>query len=82
MASNFYRAKDAPHYILGHALELGSIGAGIVAVLVLLFNYKRINAKRKLQLAEGIHIGYTLEELGELGDGSVTFKYFLRLRLV
>lgn len=77
MASNFYRAEDAPRYILGHALELGFIGAGILALLVLVFNYKRINAKRERQLSEGAHNGYTPEELGELGDRSMTFKYFL-----
>ncbi|KAJ4352809.1 hypothetical protein N0V95_003917 [Ascochyta clinopodiicola] len=77
MASNFYRAEDAPHYILGHALELGFIGLGIVALLVTVFNYKRINAKRERQLSEGVHNGYTPEELSELGDRSMAFKYFL-----
>lgn len=77
MASNFYRAEDAPRYVLGHALELGFICAGIVALLVLLFNYKRINKKRERQLANGEHNGYTPEELGELGDRSMTFKYVL-----
>lgn len=77
MASNFYRAEDAPRYILGHALELGFIGAGILALLVMVFNYKRINAKRERQLAEGAHNGCTPEELGELGDRAITFKYFL-----
>lgn len=77
MASNFYRTEDAPRYILGHALELGFIGAGILALLVLVFSYKRINATRERQLSEGMHNGYTPEELGELGDRSLTFKYFL-----
>ena len=77
MASNFYRSKDAPHYRLGHGLELGFIVAGIIGVLVLVFNYKRINAKRERQLAEGAHNGYTPEELGALGDRAITFKYFL-----
>jgi hypothetical protein len=77
MASNFYRAADAPRYILGHALELGFIGAGIIGLLVLVFNYKRINKNRERQLAEGAHNGYTPEELGELGDRSMTFKYVL-----
>lgn len=77
MASNFYRTEDGPRYILGHALELGFIGAGIIGLLVLVFNYKRINKKRERQLAEGAHNGYTPEELGELGDRSMTFKYVL-----
>jgi len=77
MASNFYRAEDAPRYLLGHALELGFIVAGIIALLFLVFNYKRINAKRERQVAEGAHNGYTPEELGALGDRAITFKYFL-----
>ncbi|KAH8726485.1 major facilitator superfamily domain-containing protein [Phaeosphaeriaceae sp. PMI808] len=77
MASNFYRAEDSPRYILGHALELGFIGAGILALLVLVFNYKRINAKRARQMTDGAHNGYTPEELGALGDRAITYKYFL-----
>jgi hypothetical protein len=77
MASNFYRAKDKPRYYLGHALELGFIIAGIVALLVLVFNYKRINAKRERQMAEGAHNGYTPEEMSALGDRALTFRYFL-----
>ncbi|ORY18237.1 major facilitator superfamily domain-containing protein [Clohesyomyces aquaticus] len=77
MASNFYRAKDAPHYVLGHSLELAFICAGILALLILVFNYKRINAKRERQLAEGAHNGYTLEEMSALGDRALTFRYFL-----
>ena len=75
MASNFYRAEDAPRYLLGHALELGFIVAGILALLFIVFNYKRINAKRERQVAEGN--GNTPEELGALGDRAITFRYFL-----
>lgn len=77
MASNFYRAKDAPHYRLGHALELAFIVAGIIAGLILVVNYRRINAKRARQVAEGAHNGYTPEELAALGDRAITFRYFL-----
>jgi hypothetical protein len=77
MASNFYRAEDAPHYLLGHALELGFIVAGIVAGLVLVLNYRRINKKRERQVAEGAHNGYTPEEMSALGDRAITFRYFL-----
>jgi alpha-N-acetylglucosamine transferase len=75
MASNFYREKDEPHYRLGHSLELGFICVGILAVLLLVFNYKRINNKRDRQMAEGAHNGYTPEELSALGDRSMTFRY-------
>ncbi|CAI6340898.1 unnamed protein product [Periconia digitata] len=75
MASNFYRAEDSPKYILGHALELGFIIVGIVAGLVLVLNYKRINKKRERQMAAGEHNGYTPEELSALGDRAITFRY-------
>lgn len=77
MASNFYRAEDKPRYVLGHSLEIGFIGAGIIAVLVLVFSYKRINRKRERQMAEGAYNGYTPEELSALGDRAPTFRYFL-----
>ena len=74
MASNFYRSADAPRYILGHALELGFICGGIIAVVVLVLNYRRINKKRDRQMAEGAHNGYTLDEMSALGDRSPTFR--------
>jgi MFS family permease len=77
MASNFYRSKDAPHYVLGHALELGFIVAGICALLVLVVNYKRINRKREGQVAAGMHNGYTPEEMSALGDRAITYRYML-----
>ena len=77
MASNFYRSRDSPHYRLGHALELGFIVGGVIASFVLIFNYRRINAKRDRQMAEGMHNGYTPEELSDLGDRAVTFRYVL-----
>jgi hypothetical protein len=50
---------------------------GILALLVLVFNYKRINAKRERQLAAGEHNGITPEEMSALGDRALTFRYFL-----
>ena len=71
MASNFYRSKDSPRYILGHALELGFCAAGLVAVLLLRNGYRRVNRKRDAlgptQLSEA--------ELSELGDKAPTFRY-------
>jgi hypothetical protein len=77
MASNFYRAEDAPHYRLGHGLELGFIGAGMLALVLLVVNYRRINRKREKQIAEGAHAGYTPEEMSALGDRALTFRYML-----
>lgn len=77
MASNFYRSKDSPRYTLGHALELGFIGAGIIAISVLMFAYVRINAHRDKMLAQGQEASYTQEELSAQGDKAVTFRYML-----
>jgi hypothetical protein len=75
MASNFYRAKDSPRYTLGHALELGFIGVGILAALVQVFGYKRINRNRERKMAEGGEGLFTAEEMSAQGDKSVTFRY-------
>ena len=74
MASNFYRAKDKPKYILGHGLELGFISAGIVAALILVFFYTTINRKRERKMAEGTST-FTNEELSAMGDRAYTFRY-------
>ncbi|RYP36432.1 hypothetical protein DL767_003395 [Monosporascus sp. MG133] len=75
MASNFYRQKDAPRYILGHALELAFIGAGVVAAAILIVAYAAINKKRDRALQEGGQDRYTAEELSAKGDRAVTFRY-------
>ena len=74
MASNFYRQADSPRYILGHGLELGFIGGGLIAALILVRSYAAINKKRDQQLAEG-NVEHTTEELSALGDRAVTFRY-------
>ncbi|KAK2013421.1 major facilitator superfamily transporter [Colletotrichum eremochloae] len=75
MASNFYRQKDGPRYVLGHALELGFIGLGIIATLVLIFSYIGINKSRDRRMAEGEDKRYTAEELSEQGDKALTYRY-------
>lgn len=75
MASNFYRGKDSPRYILGHALELGFICAGIIAALILIVSYAGINKKRERRLAEGEGSHFTPQELSEKGDRAVTWRY-------
>ncbi|PLB49676.1 putative MFS nicotinic acid transporter Tna1 [Aspergillus steynii IBT 23096] len=73
MASNFYRAQDAPEYVLGHALELGFCGIGMIAVLVLRFSYKTINKKR-----ERVDVSaYDPSEMAKMGDRSPMFRYML-----
>lgn len=73
MASNFYRQQDSPRYILGHSLELGFVGAGLIAVVVLRLSYQRINRLR----AEKGTDAYTAEEMSRMGDRSPAFRYAL-----
>jgi MFS family permease len=77
MASNFYRSADAPRYKLGHGLEIGFICMGAVALLIQVFGYRRINKQREIALVEGEAEKFTAEELGDLGDKAVTFRYTL-----
>ena len=57
--------------------EIGFITAGLIAATILIFSYKRVNAKRERQVAAGEHNGYTPEELSDLGDKAPTFRYTL-----
>ncbi|KAF4237373.1 hypothetical protein CNMCM8980_005563 [Aspergillus fumigatiaffinis] len=70
MASNFYRAQDAPRYILGHSLELGFAVVGIIAVVILRFSYQRINKKRDQMDVSG----YDNAQLARMGDRSPLFS--------
>ncbi|KAI2468774.1 MFS general substrate transporter [Annulohypoxylon bovei var. microspora] len=77
IASNFYRQKDSPRYILGHGLELGFISAGIIAALILVVAYAAINKAREKAIGQGVEAQYTPEELSTKGDRAVTFRYMI-----
>lgn len=77
MASNFYRQKDGPRYILGHALELGFISVGIIAALILIFAYTQVNRRREAKVAQGEMDRYTAEQLSGKGDKALTWRYML-----
>lgn len=74
MASNFYRAQDAPKYLLGHGLDIGFVVLGLIAVVTLRISYGRINSKRE---KSGAAEGLTDKELSDLGDRSPAFRYTL-----
>lgn len=75
MASNFYRSRDGPRFILGHAIELGFILLGMGGATALIIGYYVGNRKRERLLAEGAANNYTPEELSAKGDKAVTFRY-------
>ena len=73
MASNFYRKTDSPKYLLGHGLELAFLVSGMIAVLAMRFNYRRINKKRDAIPLEN----YANKDMSSLGDRAPTFRYVL-----
>jgi hypothetical protein len=77
MASNFYRGKDKPRYILGHALELGFVSLGLIACGILIMGYTAANKKRDRRMADGGENEYTNEQLSSKGDRAITFRYMM-----
>ena len=75
MASNFYRQEDAPRYIMGHALEIAFVSLGIIASIVLILSYNRINKSRQKRMEAGAADQFTTEELSAKGDKAVTWRY-------
>lgn len=75
MASNFYRQKDSPRYIMGHALELAFVGLGVIAGIILVVGYRWINRSRERQMEAGAAEQFTTEELSSKGDKALTWRY-------
>ncbi|EMD36615.1 hypothetical protein CERSUDRAFT_95905 [Gelatoporia subvermispora B] len=77
IASNIYRAQDAPHYRLGHGIELMFVGIGLLVLPVLVALYRHINvlhAKAQME-AEEKGVTYDAEEQRKLGDRAHEFRY-------
>ncbi|KAG6552270.1 hypothetical protein Mapa_006121 [Marchantia paleacea] len=77
VSSNIYRARDAPHYLLGHTVVmvylLVSVSACVVFWLALgAENRKRDRGERKYRIKTG-----TEQEKLELGDMHPEFRYTL-----
>ncbi|KAF5097740.1 hypothetical protein DV451_003699 [Geotrichum candidum] len=75
VASNIYRASDAPYYKLGHGIALGMCCIGVVTGLILLLGYNISNKRKIKQWKSGKYNDYSMEELSQLGDKSPLFKY-------
>ncbi|KAF9234654.1 MFS general substrate transporter [Melanogaster broomeanus] len=77
VACIIFRTQDEPRYLLGHGLEIMFISIGVVTVLITVFTYKRINARRdreelldQQQAAEPKKAGGT----EHLGDRALSFR--------
>jgi MFS family permease len=77
MASNFYRAQDAPQYKFGHGLEIMFLSIAIISATCLEILYFRRNKKKQQDLDAGVYDHYTMEQLAALGDRGPYFKYIL-----
>lgn len=75
IASNIYRAQDKPRFILGHAVELGFIGMGLVAMCIVVVCYYFTNKKRARDVRDGKYSHLSIEELSEMGDKNPYFRY-------
>jgi hypothetical protein len=68
----------APLTLSTDGVELGLVGTGLVLLPIMVFTYKRINARREgIMKAAGESGGlqYTDEELRRMGDKSPNFNY-------
>lgn len=77
IGSNIYIDSEAPRYPTGYGASFGFAGLGILCCLVLEYCYWRINKKRAAMSEDEIRGKYTDDELNQLGDRSLLFKYSL-----
>lgn len=75
--SNFYRAKDKPHYRFGHGMVLAFIGMGFIFLIALIIGYTLSNRKSRRLAESGEYDKYTDEEIKKMGDKSPFFLYRL-----
>lgn len=77
IASNIFRTQDAPRYIIGHGVELGFLGIGLIVVPLLVVLYMRINARRDKDARGSVAQEMSVHDLRELGDRAPDFRYTL-----
>lgn len=75
IASQIYRAKDAPQFKLGHGIEVMFICIGFICIAVLNIGYYFANKKKQKMIDEGKVEGLSTSELSEMGDKSPYFIY-------
>ncbi|EJD40514.1 MFS general substrate transporter, partial [Auricularia subglabra TFB-10046 SS5] len=77
VASNIFRTQDAPRYVIGHGVELGFVGIGLVVVPLLVVLYTRINARRDRAARNPATQNLSIHDLREMGDRAPDFRYTL-----
>ncbi|KAF9255210.1 MFS general substrate transporter, partial [Marasmius fiardii PR-910] len=79
IASNVYRDRDKPRFIVGHGIELMLVGMGLITVPFVVLTYHRINNKKRAILREEEEKGVkrSPEEIRAVGDRAPEFQYTL-----
>ncbi|KAJ2913346.1 hypothetical protein MD484_g7060, partial [Candolleomyces efflorescens] len=80
IGSSIFRKQDSPRFILGFGVDLMLIVLAMIAVVIMVLTYKRINSRRdEIQRGEaGVHLGEeVLAERRKMGDRAVDFRYTL-----
>ncbi|GES78704.1 MFS general substrate transporter [Rhizophagus clarus] len=76
VASQVYRQKDYPHYLLGHSISLGFLIASTTTTIIQLIVFKTLNKKKK-ENPQSFLKGKTEEEIKNMGDLHPDFIYSL-----
>ncbi|GAO47882.1 hypothetical protein G7K_2078-t1 [Saitoella complicata NRRL Y-17804] len=75
VSSNIYRARDAPHYELGHGVVLGYLVCALVGSVVLSWMLGRENGRREERVRNGERQVGGAVERAERGDKDLMFRY-------
>lgn len=76
VGSNIYLPTQSPRYPVGFGISIALLGVfGIIWPACYYFILKGINAKRARVPVEEVRERYTDEELAEMGDESLLFRY-------
>jgi len=81
IASNIYRSRDSPRFLVGHGVELMFVGMGFICVPIAVITYMGINKKREEMQRRGMEEGggekISAQRVRELGDRAPEFRYTL-----
>lgn len=70
--------KDSPNFVPGHAVSIAFLCLGFITVPATIVLYKRANAEKDRKLTELVGKSqYSAEEVHELGDKALDYKYIL-----
>ncbi|KAL8293321.1 hypothetical protein RQP46_000022 [Phenoliferia psychrophenolica] len=81
VSSNIYIAANAPHYYIGHGVEIAMLTMGLFASTAYALLLKRENGKKEKEIAFQNSLPdherriYTVQELHDLGDKAPEFTY-------